>query len=564
MSDINSARNELRETFKKLDISKVVYVDDDFDIDFEKILLPGNRDLIAKEFFPTIIVKDEEIQNKQIREQWEKLDYKIKTEINRRILSRDDNVTEIDNKAISSFFEVIPQKMLYCISPYQWSEEKERLLENSRNTLFLFDQDLKITEGLKEDGIKIIKEITQNREIISALFTQTVSKDRCMQTREKLSKKHKIPKERFFVIPKEILPNDIPYFIYLLKMTILTGDFGKFKKEVNSILTGVVKTVKEEIDKLGIEDFDHIMFKAPGMEGQWEPDMFFRLYSHFQRKEYYNVAYADPDLQKIISKIRQVSNIPAKSVSSSIPSRAWKIQHSELYEDSDYLNKNHLPIELGDIFEKTDSISSKKYILLAQPCDLMIRGNGCRARKENRFALLEMKISSEKQYKTIFEEEIAYFGDSPEQKWFVKFKDVHFTRDYILDLCIYNDDGIAKFESNVSVKDTIRPSLISRYTSIKNQIKDEVNKGENLLGKLITNPKNNDVNNELMEILFHDDLFRGRYKNNNNNDYTVEYNCKRIGRLERTRATGLLMSYTSTIQRPAYEMDFGRLETPSS
>lgn len=163
----------------------------------------------------------------------------------------------------------------------------------------------------------------------------------------------------------------------------------------------------------------------------------------------------------------------------------------------------------------------------------------------------------------MFEEEVVYFGDSPEQKWFVKFKDVHFTRDHILDLCIYNDDGIAKFESNASVKETIRPSLINRYTSIEKQIKDDVKKGENLLRKMMAGPKNNNASNELMEMLFRDDLFRGKYERNNN-DYTVVYNCKRIGRLDRTRATGLLMSYTSIIQRPAYEMDFGRLETSSS
>jgi hypothetical protein len=538
-------------------------VDDDFNIEFEKILLPGNRDLILNEYFPMITAMDQDIQDKQIREQWENLDHKTKVEINQRILAKDYNITEIDNKAISAFFEIIPQEMLYPISPSQWNESKGDLLQESKKTLFLFDQDLKNNEGLNEGGIKIIAEITKKKEIISALFTQTVSKDSCMQVRDRLSETYAIAKEKFFVIPKEILPDDTLYFIYLLKMTILTGDFGNFKEIVNAVLEGTIEKAKSEIEKIGIEDFDHIMFKAPEKEGQWEPDMFFRLYSHFQRREFYNAAYTDANLQRIISKIRSVSGIPAKSVSFSIPSRAWEIQHGELYENSDYLNKNHLPIELGDIFEKTDSTSSKKYILLAQPCDLMVRGNGYRARTENRFALLEMKISTEKQYNTMFEEEVVYFGDSPEQKWFVKFKDVHFTKDYILDLCIYNDDGIAKFESNVGVQETIRPSLINRYASIEKQIKGEVKKGENLFGKMITNPKNKNVSNELIEILFCDDLFRCKYEKNNN-DYTIVYNCKRIGRLDRTRATGLLMSYTSTIQRPAYEMDFGRLETPSS
>jgi hypothetical protein len=563
MNEIISIQNELKGIFKILGIAKVVYIDDDFDIEFEKILLPGNRELILSEYFPMITVADEDIQNKQIREQWGKFDYKTKLEINKSILSRDNNLTEIDNKATSAFFEIIPQEILSPISPRQWAEEKKRLLKDSKNTLFLFDQDLKNGVDSNEDGIKIIAEITKNEEIISALFTQTVSKGSCMQTRDKLSETYAIPKENFFVIPKEILPNDTSYFIYLLKMTILTKDFGKFKKEVNNILKGAVKTVEEKINEIGIEDFDHIMFKAPEKEGQWEPDMFLRLYSNFQRKEFYNAAYPNMELQNIISKIRSVSNIPTRSVSFSIPSKAWDIQHDELYENKDYLNKNHLPIELGDIFEKTDSTSQKKYILLAQSCDLMVRGNGFRARKENRFVLLEMKISNGKQHKTIFEEEVIYFGDSPEQKWFVKFKDVHFIKDYILDLCVYNDDGIARFESNISIKENIRPSLINQYSIIKKKISDEIKKGEGFLEKIPTDPENNNVKNELMEILFCDDLFRSKYEKNEN-DYTVVYNCKRIGRLNRVRATGLLMSYTSIIQRPAYEMDFGHFGELSS
>jgi hypothetical protein len=560
MNKIISAREDIKKAFGILGISKVIYVDDDFNIEFEKILLPGNRDLILNEYFPMITVTDEEIQNRQMRDQWEKLNHKTKIEINQKILAKNYNVTEIDNKAISAFFEIIPQEILYPISPYQWNETKKELLQDSKETLFVFDQDLKSNEGMNDDGIKIIAEITKTKEIISALFTQTISKDSCMQARDKLSETYTIPKENFFVIPKEILPNDTSYFIYLLKMTILTKDFGKFKKGINSILADVVKMVEEKINGIGIEDFDHIMFKAPGIEGQWEPDMFFRLYSHFQRREFYNVAYIDTNLQEIISKIRMVSNIPAGFDSFSVPSRAWEIQHNELYENSDYLNKNHLPIESGDIFEKTDSESSKKYILLAQSCDLMVRGNGCRARKENRFALLEMKISDKKQYKTMFEEEVVYFGDSPEQKWFVKFKDVHFIKDYILDLCVYNDDGIAKFDSGVNVKENIRPSLINRYILIKKKIEKESKYGEELVKNI--EPKDAIINNKIMEIFFHDDLFQGKYAKIDKK-YTIIYNCKRIGRLNRSRATGLLMSYTSTMQRPAYEVDFGRFEEPS-
>jgi hypothetical protein len=169
-------------------------------------------------------------------------------------------------------------------------------------------------------------------------------------------------------------------------------------------------------------------------------------------------------------------------------------------------------------------------------------------------------ISSEgKQMKSMFEEEIVYFGDSPEQKWFVKFKAVHFIKDYILDLCVYNDDGVAKFDPDVNTKECIRPSLTNRYNLIKKKIEREVKTGE----KLMETSNENNITNRIIEILFCDDLFQSKYKKTDKG-YAVIYNCKRIGRLDRARATGLLMSYTSTIQRPAYEMDFGCFDEPSA
>jgi hypothetical protein len=77
--------------------------------------------------------------------------------------------------------------------------------------------------------------------------------------------------------------------------------------------------------------------------------------------------------------------------------------------------------------------------------------------------------------------------------------------------------------------------------------------GKELIGK---GKNDKSINSKIIEILFCDDLFQGRYEKSTEG-YTVRFNCKRIGRLNRSRATGLLMSYTSTIQRPAYEMDFG-------
>ena len=55
--------------------------------------------------------------------------------------------------------------------------------------------------------------------------------------------------------------------------------------------------------------------------------------------------------------------------------------------------------------------------------------------------------------------------------------------------------------------------------------------------------------------IFNEGLFKGQLLGDNNNQ-GLEYNCRRVGRLSRPRAFGLLMSYTSCLSRPAYQGNF--------
>jgi len=50
---------------------------------------------------------------------------------------------------------------------------------------------------------------------------------------------------------------------------------------------------------------------------------------------------------------------------------AGRFQRLELYDDHEHLNNHYLQPSSGDIYQKTTG--DKRYILLAQPCDLMVR-----------------------------------------------------------------------------------------------------------------------------------------------------------------------------------------------
>ena len=168
---------------------------------------------------------------------------------------------------------------------------------------------------------------------------------------------------------------------------------------------------------------------------------------------------------------------------------------------------------------------------------------------------------------TQYSEEMPYFGTSSKEKWYVKLKQVHFVRGCILDLCVFNQDGVARLNINKNEPPSIRPSWKLRYKLVSDSWNRAIRKADGMLDPLATDPlavklfKQKHAK-EIEALIYGDDLFKGSIKKTDESR-TLEFNCKRIGRLSRARAMGLLMSYTATIGRSAYEREFvdRKLET---
>jgi len=107
----------------------------------------------------------------------------------------------------------------------------------------------------------------------------------------------------------------------------------------------------------------------------------------------------------------------------------------------------------------------------------------------------------------------------------------------------------------------IRPAWRSRYTVLNRQWSKIIRRVDALVapGKNETREvkqAREKIGKKLNSELFNDDLFKGTLSKDGEIS-SITYNCKRIGRLSRDRAIGLLMSYTATLGRPAYDRDFG-------
>lgn len=562
--DMQIANKSIKLILELLGISRVVSVDDFYDkeINIEDLVgLVCDEKTNAMEFIP-ILTKDDildaEITRSKIITFMDGLEESLKNALKRRFVdlknSLQSSIGQNDTENMHILGSLISTDKLLTLSLPEWEERKESLLLEAKNqkTLFLFDQDM----GNQKDGIRLISGLLagkDNQGIICGLLTHTVQPEDLPDEKDRLSEEYQISttnRDRFMVIPKRHLPEDPILFAQILKLLALSADFSNLKDKAKKIYESSLQHASAEIDKINIYDLDHIIFHSIEQEGLWEPDMLFRLFSLFQRLKAREMAY-DTDLESITQQLRKVSHIPAP-IKNKLNSNIWLLQRQELYDKQEFINKNNLPLEIGDIFRRTNARpDDPHYILLSQPCDLMIRWDGKRAFNSNHLTLAEIKLISDEKLaaktkkQLSFIEELEYYDDNSERKWYVLLNRTHHVWACILDLCVFNSAGNATYELNSAVPAGLKPSWAERYKIVDRHIVNLKNKLQNKI-----------VHKDQWVDFITDSLFRATYRKERNKE-TISFNCSRVSRLAKERAFGLLMAYTAVLGRPGYDKDFG-------
>lgn len=570
---IEEARATIKQLCDILNISSIVSIDNQnaTGIQLEDIVVAACKveSATLQAIFPELgdsIPEDTDVLSNKIREVWEGLDEKIQVDHAEKILAiarlKDGSVTNDPGDA-AVLRDLIPDRLV-TLSLKQWNEQRDDLLKETATSrkLFLFDQNFTEEGGSDKEGMKIIISLLKGsdaKSLICCLLTHTVSLENQYKQWDDLSKENNLSRDQFIVISKQYLSKDPIFFAQMLKLVALTSDCSLLKEKAKIIITKANDAANEEVNKITVYDLEHIVFRVAAEEGLWEPDMLFRLYNMFHRLEARQLVHADSDLLKIINRMRSVSEIPTSV--NPCPS-VWELQKKELYESVDHLNKNYLPLDLGDIFKKTETKSKKFYILLAQPCDLMVRLGGERHPELEYLPLIEISpldmTKEAKDRDVCLKEELKCFGEKQCDCWIIKFKFTHYVKACILDLCVLNSDGISKIQLNTPPPDAIRPAWKDRYAVLVKKLNNSLKQIDVLLPKTndsvdLKNFKQELSQKNIVDKFFSDSLFKGKINETNE---SLSFNCQRVGRLTRGRAFGLLMAYTSCLSRPAYDVDF--------
>lgn len=473
-----TTKQKLKELFKIYNISTVFYIDDEINLlDTGIIRIRGELEAIynsGKEKYLESLNMDgldisqpKEIVIDYFDSNWDNFDPNLREEIYNKILKINNvKIEKLDLNRAQKVTEQIPVD-IYAISPNEWEEKLNTisdLVKDDQKILILVDEDLshageKYIRIKGQDLIAKLRTLDVHDNIICALLTYKIAeaKDELEYRNDLISSRLSadLTVRDFYPLAKTRL--DKPeIFADGIKKTLLNGHFEIVKNETVNVMKQSFAKATETINQFDAYDFESTILKTSLDEGVWVPETIFRIsnisYEDELKKNMVDVEYA-AKVNKELKESRKIAEIKFTIPDNYKPySDKLKYRHSEIYENGGIINSLRKPIQNGDIF----TIDNGYYILLAQPCDLMVRGTkkNFGDRKAQFASLVKMdfiRYSSKSQYTQDLKNNgnetkfiLKYFSKNAKDLGIVDFHKYLIIDLNILDLCVFNPKGVCE------------------------------------------------------------------------------------------------------------------------
>jgi len=467
-----------------------------------------------------------------------------------------------DSRAAESLEEVLAGLdgcAFVNLSLLQWREQAERLLADSMasTTVFLFDRNFDHEQpGTENEGLNLVREV-QGRGIgYCGLISHTVLLGEEHDSWRRLAEEYGLTRDKFVVIAKARLTGEYQdhySFLRMLRLVALSGRYTHVKTTAWTLFEESVSVARTAIDRLSPLEFDQIVFASSRREGVWEPDTLFRVFGIFMRHAARARLYLDREFSAIVNEARRVSAVSEEVAASLGEERASKeallIQRFETYELDETLNRFCLPLDLGDVFERESNC--RQYILLAQPCELMVRGNGKRSYEDEKLgrtgALVELTVDRTGEDDKERWAELSFFDRVTGAKIYADFAKAYQVKLAVLDLCALRTDGVATVDKDGECPGVVIESWARRYERLQKYFSAAFGRYEELAERGVKNELKALALPTLSETLRVSSSFDGS---------TLRYDLKRVMRLRQPRSGALLTAFAQYHARAAFEHPF--------
>jgi len=476
----------------------------------------------------------------------------------------DHSVTEI-----SSYFEnrISVEKHSYA----SWKQYRSELLKDAEKTLFLID--LYFTkEGHKgKVGIDILEDLLDQQSIGGCVVCTSSVKNNDEEEKERseivktltLPKNKKIGHYLFSVLskdtlnptlPSEDIEGSIPNVMLHLFIKKVCGNIAN---DLNDQISQSLAEAFEDIANQNIYALDQAIFQNSLKEGASEFDVMFRVLQLSQKSAVCDVLQNNQNLIEQLKKLRNLNQTDHFIKDRKLSHAFVELRKSEYWDTDREINSISSPLSNGDIFQDT-SRPSKQYVLLAQPCDLSVRGDGNRSPydgilvpfEKRDFSTKENGIQKAKEDRAKINEFAAthLIDDVTDDllHYKIDFRKAINVNLSVLDWCVYNADGTVSLKTEPECNTLLHlPGWQKKFNTLKSDITDL---SDNILPEELCILSNN-----------YKPLLNPKY---NYNPVYQEDNgiwvtgLRRVLRLRDPYAEHLLSSYFAFKSRRAFTHDF--------
>lgn len=469
----NQAREQVTQLLERVRIRRVVFVDDEFEGDIDDVVAhcrgiinAGSDDVDIE---GVDFAAPDEVWEGDLRAKWAAMD-----PMERRLLaaaSRTSTADDSDQPDAGELASLLPDSVEFQpVPPSEWTDSvAQQIVADAAKTgtLVLFDKDLGGVDGLRLVASLFEADASQN--VWAGLLTHTVTKDSEHEQWRKLADEPGIDDERFVVISKQHLGPDPLTFPQSLKVTLMARPAADLRDQVAGAIAAGVDDALQRIKEISPQEFERMVFLTSEQEGVWEPDTLLRMFDICIRASARKRLYDSPRVHKETTTLRRLADIRTKPAPTTV--HAQTIARNEIYEDSEHLNRVHLPIELGDVFQLSGTTTTKYFILVEQPCDLMVRSDGKRAPELFEVTLLSIVDGDQSGRRDCFE--LPAFDEAGTSRW-AHLGRVHVVPIEAVDYCVFNDDGVSALEPAKPAPALLWPAWKERHKRLRADAKKTV------------------------------------------------------------------------------------------
>lgn len=576
----DDARGKLAQLFAHLKIAKIVFVDDKAELQTDagaviKVLAakPDAGEALAQFFAGVPLNLDNDALQEQVAARLAELDGNKLAELRAVLSGQSEDAAE--REALGRLQDLLPDETtVHLLTPHAWHERRAALTAEcteERRTLFLFDQELEVDEaGLGfHKGSDIIRDMAEKERTgfgtrwFCGMLTHTVDRGEEVASWRRLEKSEKLDLRFFMPIAKATL-DDAPAFYGAVYRTLINTYSQTMKSLAADAFEKALEDALERFSDLDPIDFEHMIVKSSETEGVSELETLIRVYGIIQKDQVKVQILQQARVSEFSAAARTVKDIAdiGRELSASSQERLHKLRWEELYENEELVNGYNDPLRNGDLFEIGEGADLKLWVLIAQPCDLMVRSNGERVREDNfKVAVLAplrtRPLGAEAAIKNGLAFSLDHYDHNGAQSAVVLLADATPANLHVLDLAVLNKDGGCQISAqadpalNLPSKSWEKRDgkLRTHFAKVSKQIEDARKAHKDPVADLLA-----------IAVIPRASPKKGFAKYGAYDKGTYSYAIRRRGRIRDPLATSLLNAYSRFLARDAYEHDYSRAD----